>query len=71
MVLLFSSSCDQSTMPVILHSITADGRDGADYDSGNSSDDANNEDDQHTNRENGMVSPANLSPGSDGRMFYM
>ena len=71
MDLLFSSSCDQSTMTVIFLTITADGRDGADYDGGNSADDANNEHDQHTNRDNGAVSPANSKSVNDGRMSYM
>ena len=43
MVLLFSSSCNQSTMPVILLNITVDGGDCADYDGGNSADADNKE----------------------------
>ena len=60
MDLLSSSSCNQSTMPV-------DGGDGADYDVGNSVD-ANNEDHQHTNRENGTVSTAISNPCNNGRI---
>ena len=75
MYLMISSSCNPSTMSVIFLTITADVRDVADYDGGNIADayrdDANNEDDQHTNREIGYVSPANSNPGQDGRMFYM
>ena len=70
MVLLFSSSCNQSTMPVIFLTSTDDGRDGADDDGGNTAD-ANNEDDQYANRENVAVSPTILNPGNDGRMFYL
>ena len=75
MDLLFSSSCNQSTTPVIFLTITTVDGDSADYGSGKSvdadRDDANNEDDQCANRENGAVSPANTNPGNDGRMFYM
>ena len=64
MVLLFSSSCIQSTTSVIFLSITADGADA-------DGDDANNEDKQHSKRDNGSVSPANWNPGNNGRMIYM
>ena len=54
MGLLFSSFCIQSTVHDIFFNITADGGNGADYDGGNTAnadrDDANNEDDQYTNR---------------------
>ena len=75
MDLLYSSSCIQSTMPVIYLTITVDGGDGTDCNCGKSADadrdNARNEDDQHTNRETGTVSPAYSNPGNDGRMFYM
>ena len=58
MVLQFPLSCFQSTTPVTVLSITADGGDGADYD-GNAADawgyNANNKDDRHANRENGIL----------------
>ena len=74
MALLFSSSCNQSTTPVIFINSMADDGNGADYDGRNSADadreDANNNEEeyQHTNRENGAVSPANSNPGNDVSM---
>ena len=62
-------------MPIISLTMTVDGRDGADYDGGKSADadgdDANNDDDQHTNRENFAVTPVNSNHDNDGRKFYM
>ena len=75
MVLLFSSSSIQSTIQVISFNISADYGDGADYDGGNTAiadrDDASNEEDQHSNRENGKISHAKWNPDNDGRIFYM
>ena len=62
-------------MPVIFLTITAEGRDGANYDGGNSADadrdNTNNKVDQHASRKNGAVCPANSNRDNDDGMFYM
>ena len=74
MVLLFSSSCIQSTIQLISSNIMADGGYSADDDNGNTAEDGRddvNMDNQNANRENVTVNPANVNPGNHGRMFYM
>ena len=63
MVLLFPSTCFQSTIPVIILDIATKGRDDGGKAGG---DDANNSDGQYASKRMSIDIPTESNPGNDG-----